>query len=253
MPARTERRADAAAGRLCIFVPAYNVAGHVESVIERVPDAVWERVVRCWIIDDGSRDATAEAIDRIAGRNRAVEPVHFDTNRGYGAVVREGLRRSRGAGADIAVCLHGDGQYPPESIPELTEAMASERYDILQGSRIASGTALRGGMPLYKFVAGKVLTFFENIVFGLAMTDYHSGYLLYSREALERIPFDRLSGSFDFDLEVIACARARGMKVGERPIPTRYAGEVSNLNPIAYGFRVLGVMAKYCMGRYRRL
>jgi glycosyltransferase involved in cell wall biosynthesis len=238
---------------VCLFVPAYNVAAHVASVIERVPDPLWERVMRCWIIDDGSRDGTGERIEQIAAAYPAVEPVHFAQNRGYGAVVREGLRRSREAGAAVAACVHGDGQYPPEHLPAFVETMIDQGYDILQGSRIASGTALRGGMPLYKYVAGRVLTFFENIVFGLAMTDYHSGYLLYSRRALTRIPFDRLSGSFDFDLEVIATARARGMRVGERPIPTRYAGEHSNLNPVTYGLRVLGVMAKYCVGTYRRL
>ncbi|MBD3315422.1 MAG: glycosyltransferase [Chitinivibrionales bacterium] len=236
-----------------MFVPAYNVAAHIESVIERIPKPVWEKVIRCWIIDDGSHDGTRKVIESIAADNPKIEPVLFEKNRGYGAVVREGLRRSRKTGAATAVCLHGDGQYPPESIPPFMEAMVAEGYDILQGSRIASGTALRGGMPLYKFVAGKILTFFENIVFGLKMTDYHSGYLFYSRNALLRIPFDWLSGSFDFDLEVIACARARGMRVGERPIPTRYAGEVSNLNPFSYGLRVVGVMLKYLAGTYRRL
>jgi hypothetical protein len=130
-------------------------------------------------------------------------------------------------------------------------ALIDKRYDILQGSRIASGTALSGGMPLYKYLAGRALTFFENRVFGLHMTDYHSGFLLYSRKALDTIRFERLSAGFDFDLEVIASARAQGLVVGELPIPTRYAGEVSHLNPVAYGFSVLGVMAKYLVGRYR--
>jgi len=151
----------------------------------------------------------------------------------------------------VAVCLHGDGQYPPEQIPRFVSTMVGDGFDILQGSRIASGTALSGGMPLYKYIANRSLTFCENIVFGLRMSDYHSGYLMYSRRALDALPFGSLSTSFDFDLEVIASARARGMRVGELAIPTRYADEVSNLNPIGYGLRVLRVMARYLRGRYR--
>jgi hypothetical protein len=131
--------------------------------------------------------------------------------------------------------------------------MAGNAIDILQGSRIASGTALSGGMPVYKYIANRVLTFFENRVFGLSMSDYHSGMLLYSRTALAKLPFDRLSDSFDFDLEVIASGRAAGLHIAEQPIPTRYAGEVSHLNPITYGLRVVGVMLKYLVGRYRHL
>ena len=106
-------------------------------------------------------------------------------------------------------------------------------------------------MPVYKYIAGRILTALENTVFGLGLTDYHSGYLCYSRRAMLAVPFDRLSDSFDFDLEVIACARARGMGVAEIPIPTRYAGEKSNLNPITYGLRVLRVLARYLAGGYR--
>jgi hypothetical protein len=103
--------------------------------------------------------------------------------------------------------------------------MAAKGIDVLQGSRHLDGGARKGGMPRYKIVAGKVLTWMENRAFDVSMIDYHSGFLLYSRRAVETIPFDRLSHYFDFDLEVIACARARGLRVAELGIPTRYAGE----------------------------
>ena len=109
----------------------------------------------------------------------------------------------------------------------------------------------RVGMPLYKFVAGKLLVWLENKAFGLEMTDYHSGFLLYSRRAIETIPFERLSSYFDFDLEVIACAQARGLKVAELGILTRYADELSHLNPIWCGVRCLLVLLRYRLGRYR--
>jgi hypothetical protein len=105
-------------------------------------------------------------------------------------------------------------------------------------------------MPVYKYLANRTLTFFENIVFGLSLSDYHSGMLLYSRKALDTLPFERLSASFDFDLEVIALARGRGLVISEMPIPTRYAEEQSYLNPVSYGFRVLGVMARFLAKRY---
>ena len=105
-------------------------------------------------------------------------------------------------------------------------------------------------MPVYKIVAGKALTWMENLCFGLAMTDYHSGFLMYSRKALRTIPFERLSGYFDFDLEVIATARARGLHISELGIPTRYADEKSHLNPVLYGLRTLRVMVRYRLGRY---
>jgi hypothetical protein len=130
--------------------------------------------------------------------------------------------------------------------------MRSRHIDLMQGSRIASGTALSGGMPLYKYVAGRFLTALENAAFGLRLSDYHSGFLVYSRRCLETLPFSRLRGSFDFDLEAIAAARARGLAIGELPIPTRYAGEVSYLNPITYGCRVLWVLAKFLAGYYHK-
>jgi glycosyltransferase involved in cell wall biosynthesis len=237
--------------RLSVFVPAYNAAATLSGVIRRIPEQIWPQVVACYIVNDGSQDVTGRVIFGLAQTFKKVHAVHFEKNRGYGAVAKTALALCKSDGCDIAVCLHADGQYPPESIPEFAGSMQRGGWDILQGSRIASGTALSGGMPLYKYIAGTVLTFFENRVFGLSMTDYHSGYLFFSRRLLETVKFERLSNSFDFDLEMIASARARRLKVAELPIPTRYAGEKSYLNPATYGFRVLGVMAKYLVGYYR--
>ncbi|HET9934363.1 MAG TPA: glycosyltransferase family 2 protein, partial [Polyangiaceae bacterium] len=152
--------------------------------------------------------------------------------------------------ADVVACVHADGQYSPEALPGLLAELSARRLDILQGSRIASGTALSGGMPLYKYVANAALNRLENFTLGLGMTDYHSGYLLYSRRALETVPFEQLSKGFDFDLEVIASARARGLSVAEAPVPTHYGDEVSYLNPITYGLRVLRVLWRYRQGVY---
>ena len=127
---------------------------------------------------------------------------------------------------------------------------AGRQLDLLQGSRIAGGTARAGGMPRYKYVANAVLNVLENGVLGLGLTDYHSGYLIYGPRALSELPWERLSDSFDFDLEVLAAARARGLVVGEAPIPTHYGDEVSHLHPVGYGLRVLRVLWRYGQGRY---
>ena len=231
-----------------IFVPAYNAARTIGSVIERIPAELWPTVVAAIVIADGSGDGTGAAVARLQARFPEVRLTVHPDNRGYGAAVRTGLRLGRETGADYVVCLHADEQYPPEKLPAFIGHMAAKGIDVLQGSRHLEGGARQGGMPLYKIVAGKVLTWMENRAFGLSMTDYHSGFLLYSRRAVEMIPFDRLSHYFD--LEVIACARARGLRIAELGIPTRYAGEESHLDPVWYGLRCLRVMLRHRMGRY---
>ena len=236
--------------RTAIFIPAYQAEHTLASVLERIPAPFWPEVTRLLVINDGSTDGTDRVARELARRFPRVEVVTQPENRGYGAAVRKGLELARGTDAEYVVCLHADGQYPPEKLPEFVPHMAAHGVDVLQGSRHKSGTARRGGMPVYKVAAGKILTGLENWTFGLRMTDYHSGFMLYSRRALEAIPFDDLSYYFDFDLEVIASARARGLVVGELGIPTRYEDEESHLNPIWYGLRCLRVMARYRLGRY---
>jgi glycosyltransferase involved in cell wall biosynthesis len=235
-----------------IVMPAYNAALHIRSVIERFPPALWRRIKTVWIINDGSNDGTDAIVESLARRNEAIHPIHFPQNCGYGAVMRKGLTLCRESGCEFAASVHSDGQYPPEAVLHFVETMAARGIDLMQGSRIASGTALSGGMPLYKYVAGKLLTFLENRVFGLRMTDYHSGFLVYSRKCLETLSFEGLSNSFDWDLEMIASARARGLSISELPIPTRYADEKSHLNPVGYGIRVLRVLARYKVGGYHK-
>jgi hypothetical protein len=152
--------------------------------------------------------------------------------------------------ATHVACVHADGQYAPEALPMLLGQLRTRSLDVLQGSRIASGTALSGGMPLYKYAANAALNRIENRTLQLGMSDYHSGYLLYGCRALRRLPFARFSDSFDFDLEVIAACCALGLRVGEAPVPTHYGDEISHLHPIAYGLRVLRVLWNYRRGRY---
>jgi hypothetical protein len=162
--------------------------------------------------------------------------------------MKDGLRMARAAGATMVACVHADGQYAPEELPALWSRLRD--FDLVQGSRMASGRALAGGMPLYKAVANRALGTIASAMLEMSLSDYFSGYLAYGTPALEMIPFDSLSDSFDFDLEVLACARARGLRVGEVPIPTHYGDEHSHLEPFRYGLRTLQVMARYRRGHY---
>jgi glycosyltransferase involved in cell wall biosynthesis len=234
---------------LVAVIPAFNAARHIEGVLERIEQLAGLDLSRVIVVNDGSSDATRERVAAARFTRAPLELVDRAVNGGYGAAMKDGLAAAIRAGAELVACVHADGQYSPEALPRLAAALLDRRLDLLQGSRILSGTARSGGMPLYKIAANAVLNRIENQTLGLHMTDYHSGYLLYGRRALE-LPFQTLSNSFDFDLEVIACARARGLAVGEEPIPTHYGDEVSHLEPIGYGLRVLRVMWRYWRGRY---
>ena len=235
--------------RLVVVVPAYNASRFVRGVIERIAGASAPDLTRIVVVNDGSTDATSAEVAR-ARVSCEVARIDRARNGGYGAAMKDGLALACGWDPEIVACIHADGQYSPEVLPALVADMRARRLDVLQGSRIASGTALSGGMPIYKYMANAILNQIENHALGLAMTDYHSGYLLYGRRALRSLPFGNLSDSFDFDLEVIASARAHGLLVSEAPVPTHYGAEVSHLRPIAYGMRVLRVLWNYRRGRY---
>ncbi len=237
---------------LAVVIPAYQAARHLRAVVARVRSAAVPDLCRIVIVDDGSRDETGAIVDEL-GRDDDIVPVRRPRNGGYGAAMKDGLAAAKEAGADRVATIHADGQYSPEALPALLAALTARDLDLLQGSRIASGTALAGGMPLYKYVANAGLNRLENFTLGLGLTDYHSGYLVYGPRALARIPFAALSDSFDFDLEVIASARARGLSVGEAPVPTHYGDEISHLQPVTYGLRVLRVLWRYQRGHYGTL
>lgn len=238
--------------KIGIVIPAYNAQATLAGVVARIPAEIDSQLAAIWIVDDASRDRTRQLAVDLAAQRPIISVIEHAENRGYGGAMKSGLRAAALAEVDVVATLHADGQYAPERLPGLLDVMRARRLDILQGSRLAGGRALQGGMPLYKFVAGRLLTWGENRLFRLALSDYHSGYLLFARRALSAIRFDRLSDSFDFDLEMIASGRAAGLAIGEAPIPTHYGDEVSYLNPVTYGLRVLRIMARYAAGRYGR-
>jgi glycosyltransferase involved in cell wall biosynthesis len=236
--------------RLVVVIPAYQAGRHLASTVGRLLAARPPGLAGAVIVDDGSADDTPAVAERLAAAHREISLVRRPGNGGYGAAMKDGLRAARAAGAEVVAGVHADGQYSPEVLPRLLEERAGRGLDLLQGSRIAGGTARAGGMPRYKYMANAFLNVLENGVLGLGLTDYHSGYLVYGPRALGELPWERLSDSFDFDLELLAAARAHGLAVGESPIPTHYGDEVSHLRPIRYGLRVLRVLWRYGRGKY---
>lgn len=243
-----------------IFIPAYNVASTLVLVLQKIPEGVWERAV-VLVIDDGSADDTRGVfesfVEELNGQSSGAEKkshlryMRFEQNNGYGSVVKKGIAEGLHSGARFVACLHGDGQYPAEKLQEFFDYMEHQgRTDdsetsvkalaLVQGSRhLTRGGAKAGNMPLYKRVGGKFLTVVENLAFKQKLTDRHSGFIVYASEFLRTLDLAKLSPSFDIDLEIISIADARGLKLGELPIPTRYADEKSNLNVVTYGLRVL--------------
>jgi glycosyltransferase involved in cell wall biosynthesis len=235
---------------VAVVVPAYNAARHLRGVVDRIlahRPAGLERIV---IVDDGSTDETGAVAEGLAAGEPRLTVVRRPRNGGYGAAMKDGLAAARAAGADFVATVHADGQYGPEVLSDLLDALGRRGLDLLQGSRIAGGGARAGGMPRYKIAGNWALNQLERRVLGLPLTDFHSGYLVYGPRALASVPFARLSDSFDFDLEAIAAARAGGLAVGEAPIPTHYGDEVSYLNPLTYGLRVLRVLWRFKRGVY---
>lgn len=238
---------------LLIAIPAYNAALTLERLVGRIPRDSAGAPTRYAAVDDGSSDDTAQVLERLQSELPSLVILRHPKNRGYGGAVKTLLTHALETGVDIAAIVHADGQYAPEKLPELSEPLRRGEADLVQGSRMLGGGALAGGMPFYKYAANRLLTAVENRAFGMRLAEFHSGYMLYSRKSLESIPFARLSDSFDFDLEMLVCARILGLRIAEVAIPTRYADEVSHLKPVSYGLDVLAVVRRYRRGEYGRL
>ncbi len=238
------------AENIFVLMPAYNAGATVEKVFARIPEEARQRIHRFAVVNDGSKDDTAAALSRLAQKLPNLTILDHGVNRGYGEAIKTLLRFALKEGAGVGIVLHADGQYSPEKIPEMLVPFDRGDADIVQGSRMLGGGALKGGMPLYKFICNKCLTAIENFAFGMKLAEYHSGYMIYSRNAMEKIPFEKLSNSFDFDLEMLVLAHVKGLKIREIAIPTIYAGEKSHLNPIQYGFDVLSIVKEYRRGKY---
>ncbi len=222
--------------RVLIFVVAYEAESTLTGVLLRIPPSIWALDVEVLVIDDSSRDRTFEVGVRTARSvGHPVTVLYNDTNQGYGGNQKLGYAYALRHGFDFVVLLHGDGQYAPERIPDLLTPLVEGTADAVLGSRmLVPGAARRGGMPLYKFVGNRILTWFQNRMLGARLSEFHSGFRAYRVSALGRIPFERNSNLFHFDTEIIIQLLLGGFRIGEVPIPTYYGAEICRVVGMKY-------------------
>lgn len=234
--------------RIAIFIVTYNAAGTLRQVLDRIPEEVWKKVEEVFVFDDESQDDTylvGMGYKALHG-NAKLSVFRNEKNLGYGGNQIRGYKYAIAQGYDIVALLHGDGQYAPEALPDLLAPLEAGEADAVFGSRMMTkGGALRGGMPLYKYVGNKILTHIENGALGTSLSEFHSGYRLYSCHALKRIPFEQNTHDFHFDTQIIIQFHAAGLRIVERPIPTYYGTEICHVNGMRYAKDVLLSVAQY--------
>lgn len=232
--------------RILIFIPTYNASKTLPIVLDRIPQEFKKGSTEIFISDDASQDNThliGIGYKEVAGLSNL--KIHRnEKNKGYGGNQKYAYEYAISNGFDLVVMLHGDAQYAPEMIPMLLEPFKNNEADMVFGSRM-KGNPLKGGMPLYKFIGNKFLTFAENKVLGLNLSEYHSGYRVYSCNALKKIPFHLLSNDFHFDTEILVQFRIGGLRIAEMPIPTHYGDERCYVNVVSYGLNVLKTIFEY--------
>jgi len=234
--------------RIGILVVAYNAAGTLARVLERIPADFRPRISAILVSDDHSADATYlvglgyQQIDPTL----PLEVIRNPRNMGYGGNQKVGYRWAIDRGLDIIVMLHGDGQYAPEKLPDMVAPLERGEADAVFGSRmLMQGAARQGGMPLYKFVGNKILTGFENAVAGADLSEWHSGYRAYSVEALQGLPFEQNDDDFNFDTQIILQLLEAGKRIVEIPIPTFYGDEISYVNGMRYARLITRDVLRY--------
>jgi glycosyltransferase involved in cell wall biosynthesis len=250
---RTALTATAMAGnsrpRLLVLVVAYNAEKTIQPTLERIPASLLDEYeVEILVIDDSSTDRTFEHGDAVRRADTLpfVLTVLFNpVNQGYGGNQKIGFHYAIEHAFDFVALIHGDGQYAPECLPVLIMPLASGEADAVLGSRMLDkGDARRGGMPLYKFVGNRILTTLQNRLLRSRLSEFHSGYRVYSTAALRRIPFQLNSDGFQFDTEIIIQLMRAGLRIKELPIPTYYGAEISRVNGITYAGHVLMACVK---------
>jgi glycosyltransferase involved in cell wall biosynthesis len=240
-------RVDLGGKRLLIFIVAYNAETTIEKVLSRIPQSLRRGDVEILIIDDFSKDDTFINSLRYQQRDSAFKITVLRTpkNQGYGGNQKLGYRYAIDNGFDIVALVHGDGQYAPEELPMLLAPLARGEADAVFGSRmINKRAAWRGGMPAYKWIGNQVLTTFQNRMLGTKLSEFHTGYRLYSTAALGRIPFEKNTNDFHFDTEIIIQFVLGNLRIAELPIPTFYGDEVCHVNGMKYAWNVFKSTAK---------
>jgi glycosyltransferase involved in cell wall biosynthesis len=229
---------------IVVIMPAYNAAKTLKLTYESIPQDCVDKII---LTDDVSEDETVDI-----ARELGLKTMIHVQNRGYGGNQKTSYLEALKDGAEIVIMLHPDNQYDAARIPALIEPIQQGKNDMMIGSRFLEKDTLKGGMPFYKFLGNRFLTWMENLILGQNLSEYHSGFRAYSRKFLTTIPFLLNSDDFVFDSEVLAQATAFNFEIGEIAVPTRYFKEASSINfkrSTVYGLSTLWVMLKYLLYR----
>ena len=230
--------------KVVIVLPAYNAEQTLQKTIDAIPEDYADEII---LVDDVSKDNTV----KLAKKIKLKVFVH-EKNLGYGGNQKTCYDQALKAGADIVVMVHPDYQYSPELVAPMVEMIKTGLYDCVLGSRILSGDSLRAGMPLYKYVFNRMLTFVENVMTGAKLSEYHTGLRAYSKKVLTTIPYQKNSDDFIFDNQVLVQIMAHKFKIGELSCPTKYFAEASSINfsrSMTYGFGCLYWGGMFLLGR----
>jgi glycosyltransferase involved in cell wall biosynthesis len=220
--------------KVVVVLPAYQAEHTLERTVAEIPREVADEIL---LVDDASSDATVEVAQRLG-----LKTVRHPRNLGYGGNQKTCYREALKLGADIVVMLHPDYQYSPKLLGAMAHMVASGLYDVVLGSRILAQNAVAGGMPRYKYISNRALTFIQNLLMGQKLSEYHTGYRAYTRQVLETLPLESYSDDFIFDNQLLCGAIAAGFRIGEISCPTRYFPEASSINlrrSLVYGLGVL--------------
>jgi len=233
--------------KIAVVLPAYNAEKTLKKTYDEIPFNFVDEVI---LVDDLSSDKTVEVGKRIGIKHI----IKHDKNKGYGGNQKSCYKKALELNADIVVMLHPDYQYTPLLLPSMCYLIANNVYPVVIGSRILGKGALKGGMPIYKYFANRLLTFWQNILMGQKLSEYHTGYRAFSREVLEKINYNINSDDFVFDNQMLAQIFYAGYEIGEITCPTKYFEEVSSINlkrSIKYGFGVIGVSIAYFLQKIK--
>ena len=228
--------------KILIFIPAYNVEKEIFLVIQKIPKEIFNKnLIKILIVNDFSSDNTAKEIEKVLEKFKySFEVYNSKSNLGYGGVQKYAFQYAIDNSFEYAIMLHGDGQYTPEVLPDFIEKFQDESLDAIFGSRMMSyKSALKGGMPFYKFLGNIGLTFIQNLILNSKISEFHSGYRSFKVDALKKINFRDKANKYHFDTEIIIELLKNKLKILEIYIPTHYGNEVSHLKSIPYGLNVL--------------
>lgn len=232
--------------KIVVVMPAYNAAVTLQKTYNEIPFSIVDEVI---LVDDHSKDHTSEVAKEL-GINKVIR---HPKNRGYGGNQKTCYAAALESGADIVVMLHPDYQYTPLLIEAMVYPIARGLFDVMLGSRILGKGALKGGMPMYKFIANRFLTMFQNIMMNQKLAEYHTGYRAFSKKVLETLPLERNNEDFVFDNEMLGQITMAGLSIGEVTCPTKYFKEASSINfkrSSKYGLGVLRVSITYRLHKW---